>query len=128
MDNRITTNSPNFGMALFAPTTKKVTRVLGKEAAAEFEKARPALEKIAKDIDIYIKPDKSWFEGDKPACNGFMMLAGKFKSKLDARLQLAKRFILLYKPNDGYAWVSLEDMSVVGENLVAKANKIITEV
>ena len=57
-----------------------------------------------------------------------MMLAGKFKSKLDARLQLAKRFILPYKPNDGYAWVSLEDMSVVGENIVAKANKIITEV
>lgn len=126
--NNVRTNSPSFGMALFAPTQKKVAKVLGKEAAAEFEKVRPALEKIAKDVDVFVKPDKAWFEVDNPACNGFMMLAGKFKSNLDARLQMAKMFFLPYKPNNGYAWVSLKDMSVVGENLVAKANKIITEV
>ena len=128
MDNRITTNSPNFGMALFAPTTKKVVRVLGEEAAGEFEKVRPILKEIAKDVDIFVKPDKAWLESENPACNGFMMLAGKFKSNLDARLQMAKMFFLPYKPDNGYAWVSLKDMSVVGENLVAKANKIITEV
>lgn len=126
--NNVKTNSPSFGMAVYGPTTKKVARVLGREAAEEFEKARPALEKIAKDIDIYIKPDKSWFEGDEPACNGFMMLAGKFKSKLDARLQLAKKFILPHEPNDGYAWVNLRDMSEVSGNLIKSAEKIKLEV
>ena len=100
MDNRITTNSPNFGMALFAPTTKKVVRVLGEEAAGEFEKVRPILKEIAKDVDIFVKPDKAWFEAENPACNGFMMLAGKFKSNLDARLQMAKMFFLPYKPDN----------------------------
>ena len=47
--NNVRTNSPSFGMALFAPTQKKVAKVLGQEAAVEFEKVRPALEKIAKD-------------------------------------------------------------------------------
>ena len=52
--NNIRTNSPSFGMALFAPTQKKVAKVLGKEAAAEFEKARPALEKIANEVYIFV--------------------------------------------------------------------------
>ncbi len=127
MDNRIT-NSPNFGMALFAPTDQKIVKVLGKEAAGEFQKVRPMLEKIAENVDVFVKPDKAWFEVDNPACNGFMMLAGNFKSRLDARLQLAKMFFLPYKPNNGYAWVSLKNMSTVGQNLVEKANKIVTEV
>ena len=42
--NNIRTNSPSFGMALFAPTQKKVAKVLGKEAAAEFEKQYSYLE------------------------------------------------------------------------------------
>ena len=100
------------------------------EQTTTIEKTASPEEKpeIAKDVDIFVKPDKAWFEVDNPACNGFMMLAGKFKSNLDGRLQMAKMFFLPYKPNNGYAWVSLKDMSVVGENLVAKANKIITEV
>ena len=74
--NNVRTNSPSFGMALFAPTQKKVAKVLGKEAAAEFEKVRPALEKIAKDVDVFVKPDKACSDVDNPACKGFLMLAG----------------------------------------------------
>ena len=51
MNNQVS-YSPNFGMALYAPTQKKIAKVLGKEVATEFEKVRPALEKIANGVDI----------------------------------------------------------------------------
>ena len=128
MNNNIQ-NSPSFGMALLAPTQKKVARVLGKEAAAEFEKVRPTLAKIAEDVDIYVKPDKAWFEVDHPYCDGFMMYAGNFKSKFDAHMKLLKRiFIDPYRPNDGYSWVNLKDMSKVADKLVTTAEKIKLEV
>ena len=128
MNNQVSYN-PSFGMALFAPTQKKVARVLGKEAAAEFEKVRPVLEKIANGVDIYVKPDKAWFEIENPAADGFMMYAGNFGSKFNAKWNLFKRlFVLPFHPNDGYAWVNLKDMSKVSENLVSSAERIITEV
>jgi hypothetical protein len=37
-------------------------------------------------------------------------------------------FLEPYRPNSGYRWVNLKDMSSVGERLVAGAEKIITEV
>ena len=128
MNNQVS-YSPNFGMALYAPTQKKITKVLGKEVATEFEKVRPALEKIANGVDIYVKPDKAWFEIDNPAADGFMLYAGNFKSKLNAKLKLFKYlFLEPYRPNSGYRWVNLKDMSSVGDRLVAGAEKIITEV
>lgn len=125
--NNIRTNSPSFGMALFAPTQKKVAKVLGKEAAAEFEKARPALEKIANDVDIFVKPDKAWFESENPACNGFMLHSGRFKSRLDARISLVKN-LLFNESNANYAWVSLKKMSSVSEQLIEKAQKVAADV
>ena len=128
MNNKVS-NSPSFGMALYAPTKKKVARVLGNEIATEFEKVRPTLAKIAEDVDIYVKPDKAWFEMDHPDCDGFMLYAGKFKSKLDAHMKLLKKlFIEPYRPDSGYAWARTNDVSTLGESLIAKAQKIVSEI
>lgn len=49
-------NSPNFGMALHMENKKVFKKLLGYKVANSFEAARPALEKMGKEADIFIKP------------------------------------------------------------------------
>ena len=60
MENRIG-NSPNFG-ALHMPSPKAMTRKFGEKIGGHVNKLRPALEEMAKDADIYLKPTKYWFD------------------------------------------------------------------
>ncbi|MCM1265691.1 MAG: hypothetical protein NC200_05780 [Candidatus Gastranaerophilales bacterium] len=48
-------NNPNFGMALHVESTKKIQSILGKKVAQNVEAAKPVLEEMAKDVDIYVQ-------------------------------------------------------------------------
>ncbi len=49
----------NFGMALYMPKGKKISKALSKYFAVEAEIARPKLQKIAEDVDLYVNIHKS---------------------------------------------------------------------
>lgn len=46
---------PSFGMALHIPNKKQVEKKLGGYLAEQLEIATPALERLAKDVDIFVK-------------------------------------------------------------------------
>lgn len=48
----------NFGMALHMEDLKAVKGVLGRKVAYDMQAAKPALEEIAKDVDIFVKPSR----------------------------------------------------------------------
>ena len=54
--NNIQSNNPTFGMALHMKDIKVFKNVLGNNVAKNLEAARPELEEMAKDVDIFIKP------------------------------------------------------------------------
>lgn len=62
-------NSPNFGMALHIKDAKVFRKVLGNNIAEMIESAKPELEELAKDVDIFIKPrrfaDNPFFKPDQ---------------------------------------------------------------
>ncbi len=56
--NRIQSNNnqPNFGMALYMKDAKVFKKVLGNNTAKTLEAAKPKLEELANDVDIFVKP------------------------------------------------------------------------
>ena len=50
--------SPSF-RGLYMPTKEENTKKVGEYFANELEKARPTLEKMAEETDIFVKPEKS---------------------------------------------------------------------
>lgn len=56
--NRVQSNNsqPNFGMALYMKDLKVFKKALGGNVAKNLEAARPELEEMAKDVDIFVKP------------------------------------------------------------------------
>lgn len=53
-------NQQSFGMALYMPSQAKIAKKLGTYAAGEAEKTREVIKELAKDVDIYVKPEKSY--------------------------------------------------------------------
>lgn len=58
MINKIDSN-PSFGMSLHMPRNKQIKSVLGYKAAIAAEQATPELEKIADNVDIFVKLEDS---------------------------------------------------------------------
>lgn len=107
MNNKITDNT-NFGMALYMPKHKKFIKEFGKVAADEIEKARPKLKQLAEDVDIFIKPDKPFFEPYSENCWGVVMTLDKVDNPIMARLRSLYREYNIFS-DQGYAFRHLED-------------------
>ena len=73
MDNKISNNT-SFGMALYMDPYKKFAKEFGEVVADEIEKARPALKKLAEDVDIFVRPSKAYFEPESENCWGVTYL------------------------------------------------------
>ncbi len=58
MNAQVVNSNINFGMALHMEDLKVVKNVLGNKVANDFVAARPALEEMAKDVDIFVKPSR----------------------------------------------------------------------
>lgn len=56
--NNIQASNPNFGMALYVKDIKVFKKTLGNNVAKNLEAAKPVLEEMAKDVDIFIKPGR----------------------------------------------------------------------
>jgi len=106
MQNKIS-NNINFGMALYMPTYKKISKQFGVNIANEIELARPALTKLAQDVDIFVKPDKSWFESDNPNCWGLMMTANTIEKPFIAKLRHLAKIYDLHEKTKGYTYVQV---------------------
>lgn len=63
----------NFGMALYMPKASKISKAIGKNFANEAEIARPQLQKLAEDVDLYVDIRKS----NKLAYQGFDLCVTK---------------------------------------------------
>ena len=61
-------NQPSFGMALYMPSQSKISKKIGSYAAGEAEKARGMLNELAKDVDIYVKPEQSYNKDVRRSC------------------------------------------------------------
>ena len=99
MNNTIS-NSPNFGMALYMPHQKKFARRIGEKATETVIKAKPELEKLAKDVNIHIKPAFDFFESnwtgvDPENIRGIYVKVRKIPTTLKDRL---KNFLMDINP------------------------------
>ena len=113
MNNKISNNT-NFGMSLYMPSTKKFTKEFGKVAADEIEKARPALKKLAEDVDVFVKPYKSYFEPESENCWGVVITLDKKDNPIMARLRSLYREYNIFSKK-GYAFERLETRPNPGE-------------
>ena len=59
MNFDVKNNDLNFGMALYKPSNKKLTKSLGSRAVKAIDEASDYLKELAKDCDIYIHPNKA---------------------------------------------------------------------
>ena len=107
MDNKISNNT-SFGMALYMEPYKKFAKEFGKVAADEIEKARPALKKLAEDVDIFVKPSKAYFEPESENCWGVVMTLDKKDTPIMAKLRSLYREYNIFSNQKGYAFARLE--------------------
>ena len=101
MKNTIS-GSPNFGMALHMSPKKKFVKRIGEKATETIIKAKPELEKLAKDVDIHIKPAFDFFESnwtgvDPENIRGIDVRVRKIPTTLKDRL---KNFLMDINPFD----------------------------
>ncbi len=53
---KIQSTNINFQMALYMPSCEEAAKILGERAARKAELARPKLEKLAENRDVFLKP------------------------------------------------------------------------
>ena len=101
----IVTNNVNFGMALYMPTYKKFSKQFGVNIANEIELVRPALTKLAQDVDIFVKPEKYWFDVEDPNCWGLMMTANSVDKPFMAKIRHLAKIYSLREKIKGFVFV-----------------------
>lgn len=102
-------DNTNFGMALYMPSSKKITKKFGKNIAKEIELARPKLNKIAKNVDIFVRLDKSWFEDNNPNCWGLMITANTVDTAFMAKIRHLRKIFNLQKKVKGYTFIPVAE-------------------
>lgn len=124
MNNKIS-NNQNFGMALYMSPYKKIAKEFGEMTANEIEKTRPKLKELAKDIDLFVKPYKAYFEPDNPRCWGVVMTANKTSNPVMAKIHSFIREYNLFS-KEGYSFIPISNPNL-SEKIIDDAQRIKSE-